>query len=316
MPSFMCMMTAEHGLPNAVIGGAPKSGTSSLFRWLEAHFQVCASPIKETSFLVDEGHPLIRPTGHYHRDGISAYAQYFSHFDPSRHTVRLEGTTHYLYQTTALEVLSALVPQPHVIFLLRKPSRRILSSYQYSQQTLATLNAKISFKKYIEIINEGGAWFDHDPVMRRYAPIWRNDIRYSQYIEYLRAWKARFSTQKLHVLLFEDLTADPQTVITELARSLELDTTFYSTFSFPQQNETYRVKSIGLQRFARKAATHLPYGALRTALRRQYFRVLSDRTKRAQSAEDTAALQQLDSEFEPFNRALEIEFGLDLRSWR
>jgi hypothetical protein len=310
------MTVAENGLPNVVIAGVPKAGTSSLFRWLADHPQVCASPIKETFYLLDEGHPLVRPAGHFHRDGLAGYAQFFTHCDASRHRVRLEGTTHYLYQQTALEVLSALEPQPHVIFLLRKPSRRIYSSFQYSQQTLATLSDEISFKDYIDIIRSGGSWFDGDPVMRRYAPIWRNEIRYSRYVEYLREWKARFDPDRLHVLLFEDLAADPRSVVRALCRGVGIEDAFYSDYAFPQQNETYRVKSVGLQRIARKVGAVLPYGGIRAAIRGQYLRFFADRTKRGNTAEENAVMQQLDAEFEPFNRALEEEFDVNLRPWR
>jgi hypothetical protein len=310
------MMGRASGFPNVVIGGVPKAGTSSLFRWLEDHPQVCASPIKETFYLVDPGHPLERSAAHFHRDGLDGYARFFEHFDRSRHRVRLEGTTHYLYQETALEVLASLEPQPHVIFLLRKPSRRIYSSFQYSQQTLATLSSRLSFREYVETIRRGGTAFEENAVMRKYAPIWRNEIRYSRYAEYLRKWRALFGPDRIHVLLFEDLVANPRGALRMLCRNLELDEGFYAEYGFPRYNETYRVKSVGLQRVARRVGAALPYGAVRAAIRGQYLRFFSDRAKRAVTAEERAVLQQLDAEFEPYNRALEEEFELDLRAWR
>jgi hypothetical protein len=47
-------------LPNLVIAGAPKCGTSSLFYWLADHPQACGSTVKETFYLMDEEHPLRR----------------------------------------------------------------------------------------------------------------------------------------------------------------------------------------------------------------------------------------------------------------
>ena len=41
-------------LPNVIIAGAPKCGTSSLYFWLSAHPEVKASMVKETFFFADE----------------------------------------------------------------------------------------------------------------------------------------------------------------------------------------------------------------------------------------------------------------------
>ena len=40
----------EYVLPNLIIAGTPKSGTSSIFTYLRAHPSVCGSKIKETAF--------------------------------------------------------------------------------------------------------------------------------------------------------------------------------------------------------------------------------------------------------------------------
>src|SRR5881394_1202704 len=66
-------------LPNAVIGGAPKCGTSSAFTWLLQHPQVCGSKPKETCYLLDADDPLCQPDANWHTHGLEGYAAYFRH---------------------------------------------------------------------------------------------------------------------------------------------------------------------------------------------------------------------------------------------
>ena len=47
------MNTQAMRLANFVIGGTEKAGTTSVFDWLSAHPQVCASSRKETDFFRD-----------------------------------------------------------------------------------------------------------------------------------------------------------------------------------------------------------------------------------------------------------------------
>ena len=49
-------------LPNVVIAGAPKCGTTSLFAWLADHPDVCGSNVKEARYFLDPGDPLFDET--------------------------------------------------------------------------------------------------------------------------------------------------------------------------------------------------------------------------------------------------------------
>ena len=68
----------ERGLlPNLVIAGAPKSGTSSVFRWLADHPQVLGSSVKETYYFVDPGSHMCDPGRHFLTGGIGGYRGFF-----------------------------------------------------------------------------------------------------------------------------------------------------------------------------------------------------------------------------------------------
>lgn len=66
-------------LPNLLIAGAPKCGTSSIFTWLIAHPEVCGSQPKETFYLMNSDSPLCNSNLFYDIGRLEKYSQYFDH---------------------------------------------------------------------------------------------------------------------------------------------------------------------------------------------------------------------------------------------
>lgn len=64
-------------LPNLVITGFPKCGTTSLFTWLADHPQVTGSTVKETNFFVDPGTHSFRSHANFRDHGLAGYKAYF-----------------------------------------------------------------------------------------------------------------------------------------------------------------------------------------------------------------------------------------------
>ena len=125
-------------LPNAVIAGVPKAGTSSLFAWLSAHPQVSSSRAKETRYLMDVDSPLLTPRVNVHEQGAEGYAALFAHSSPDA-TVLLEATPDYLYQRTALAFFATVDTAATIIVVLRRPASRVYSYYQYARGNMAVI---------------------------------------------------------------------------------------------------------------------------------------------------------------------------------
>jgi hypothetical protein len=301
--------------PNLIIAGAPKCGTSSLFRWLADHPQACGSSVKETFYLMDEGHPLLRPEANYHEHGLAGYQRFFAHC-PSDSPVIFEATTHYIYQQTALEVLSRFDPLPQIVFVLRKPSARVYSSYQYTRNNLANLDKEISFSRFVEMVRGDADGALLDAHARASAYVLKNDIRYSRYIEYIAPWVERFGRERVHVLLFEEMKRDPRAFMRHLAAMSGLSPGFYDAYNFPVRNETLNIERQRLHRRARAFEGLLPAGALRDFFKGVYFKLQAGGGRgRELSAEDNLALAELEREFHPFNQRLAQELNLDLSCW-
>lgn len=301
-------------LPNLVIAGAPKCGTSSLYRWLADHPEACGSRVKETFYLMDEGHPLLRRGSNFHTRGLGGYAEFFGGCNGAGRVV-FEATTHYMYQRTPLEVLSKLNATPRVVFLLRKPSERVYSSFRYSQNNLANVRADLTFARFVELSKADAGGDVWEEAAGASAFVLRNDIRYSRYVEYIRPWVERFGRERVHVLLFEDLKSNPRAFMENFAAHVGIDSSFYDAYDFPLKNETFGVRYPSLHRGVRKLNELVPARGLKVALKKVYVKAQSAGSNGARTPEDARALEELEREFLPFNRRLADELGLDLSAW-
>lgn len=109
-------------LPNLIVIGAQKCGTSSLHNYLAAHPQVSMSRVKEINFFNDDANWGYGPEW------------YARHFEPGR--VRGESSPAYSFlpetEGTA-ERMHELVPEARLIYLVRDPVERIRSNYVHQR---------------------------------------------------------------------------------------------------------------------------------------------------------------------------------------
>jgi Sulfotransferase domain len=300
-------------LPNAVIAGAPKSGTTSLFRWLTDHPDVCGSAEKETHYLVDPDYFSFRADSNYHDHGLAGYSSHFEPCRAGRSQIVLEATPAYLYQHTAPAVLSDLDPVPHVLFIFRKPSERAHSHFRFYQDTKAMIDRRLSFGEFVELARSD------DPRLHRLAEKGTTKIlENSRYAEFLPPWLDRFPRERLHFFLFEDLRRDPGAFAATVASRLGIDPAFFDGYDFRPRNKSFRVRSAWLHNARRRAGRHVS-ARTRRRLKRvtagAYAFINVEGGRGAPTREEASVIAELDVEFEPYNEKLGELTGLDLGAW-
>jgi hypothetical protein len=122
-------------LPNLVVIGAMKCGTSALHRYLNCHPAIAMSEPKELNFFFGpEARTTDRATvdyetgGNWHR-GVDWYMRHF------RPEAPLRGESSPGYTSPAepgvAERMHALVPEARLVYLVRDPVDRALSQYRH-----------------------------------------------------------------------------------------------------------------------------------------------------------------------------------------
>tara|TARA_B110000483_G_scaffold74012_2_gene92111 strand:- start:34816 stop:35802 length:987 start_codon:yes stop_codon:yes gene_type:complete len=224
-----------NSLPNAIIAGAPKCGTSSLYFWLSAHPEVKASMVKETFFFADEVNRFNRNANIIDHT-IDKYTSYFKSHDSNESKIRLEATAPYIYYKNALKHIPVLASNPKVIFILREPSSRLYSQYRFESHR--TKRIKMDWRDYAQ-----------DEVLRSHG----------DYEFYLRKWMEALGPDRIHVCTFESLVEKTNKCMIDIAEFLNIDSSFYKDYSFVQHNETVAIKSKFIHRIGLLLQSYVPH---------------------------------------------------------
>lgn len=300
-------------LPNFYIIGAPKCGTSSMFRWLADHPQVCSSSPKETWFFADRELDYVSLRFNHRRDPISDYLKFFEP-TTSQSRIKMEGSVHYLYSKPALENLGGFPTLPKILIQLRDPATRIWSHFNYIRQK-AKAPVNTEFPAYVDILLDSGGnglpMFTDDAWSQF---LLAEQLEFSHYAKYLGPWRDRFPVDHFRLMVFEEfIRAKPET-LSRLCAWLGLDRAFYDQYEFRKQNVTQTSAAKQWRKRTRLIKRVLP-GFVRRSGPGLIKRLTRGNTSVARS-EDLKAIGRLADYFAPLNESLERDFGVDNSRWQ
>lgn len=126
---FCSKQVEKMRLPDFLIIGAAKSGTSTLFTYLSKHPQIYTPP-KEQTFLLRHKEPNFFGDDENYAKGIECYASLFNGAKP--HQLCCEASTDYAkwpqFPESAARIASTL-PKVKLIYIMRHPVERAYSYY-------------------------------------------------------------------------------------------------------------------------------------------------------------------------------------------
>jgi hypothetical protein len=197
---------AARPLPDFLIIGAQKAGTTALYSYLREHPAIAGPPWKEVSFF----------DRHFWRGD----AWYRGHFPNRLYLRRMraraevepivgEASPSYVFHPLAPQRVAALVPDVRLIALVRNPVDRALSHYHHE---VALGRERLSFEEALEqedIRLEGELERMLDA--RYFSRAWWNFTYLSRgrYAEQLERWLEMFPRERLLVVPSEDLLDRP-----------------------------------------------------------------------------------------------------------
>lgn len=271
-----------------IIGGVPKSGTTSLFRYLGDHPDICPSVIKEVNFFLKPDvteNPAWRKSYHtYFRNCLSN--QFF-----------LEASPGYLMAgNSAAKQIIKLSPGYHLFFILRDPVMRLFSRWKSFHNRKKT---NCSFSEFVE-----NALDPTHNAMSKFISEKYQDGFYAKYImEYLEI----VPKERIHIFFFEDFIAEPKNALLKICEITKLSSAYYDNYQFSVENKSRRVKNRNIHRVAhwlnRRFEIILQYfpGRMRRGLRDFYYQI-NEKPEYYHVPEGD--LEKLRKAYQPYNQDL------------
>ncbi len=280
-------------LPNLIIAGFPKCGTTSLFTWLADHPQVQGSTVKETNYFVDPGTHSFRSHANFRDHGLSGYEAFFP--ADSGAAIILEATPQYAYQQTALAEVPDLPTNPRLIFVVRNPADQIFSLYTYYRSNFTFFDAGISFSQFLDLVKKRDSAIGKNELLL-------NALENCDYQAHIQKWIRRVGNERVLVYIFEDMKADKRRFMQTLAADIGIEPEFYEHYHFRIENYSYKVRSYQLHQLNIRIRKVLPIPQRSRLWRglRSVYRSLNTRPHdKAMPARDQAAFRALKDELTP-----------------
>jgi hypothetical protein len=196
----------EGALPNLVVVGGLKCGTTSLHHYLALHPEISMSRPKELNFFVAELNWELGPEW------------YASHFDRAA-PVRGETSPHYTnlprFGGVAERMRATLGEQARIIYMVRDPIERILSHY----------------------VHNLGAGYETRPLERALGDPESAYVARSRYATQLEPYLGSFERDRILIVANEDLAAEREATMRTVFGFCGVDAAFTSD-QFERQWET------------------------------------------------------------------------------
>ena len=201
-------------LPNFLIVGAAKSGTSSLHNYLSQHDEVFMPDYKEGGMKVKEPRFLIKDlVQHRLHNGIWEWEDYQSLFTDVRQEKAIgEATVLYLYyfEHAIQNIKKYLGEDIRIVIILRNPVDRAYSAFQHVSRGFQEEN---SFEEALRIESER---LDNDNSLTPMVMYKSMGLYYKMVKAYLDAFK------HVHIILHEEFKDNTRLEMEKLFRFLEI----------------------------------------------------------------------------------------------
>jgi hypothetical protein len=279
-------------LPNVVVVGVSRAGTTSMFNALAWHPDVCGSDIKEVRYFTPLRYeqPLAP---------LEDYASHFRHFRGER--LILEATPGYFYggRNTAA-TLKNVCPGVRAVVSLREPRSRCWSWFRFVKSR-GRIPMEMSFSTYLDRCEELRALgTDGDFENQAY---W--GMGGGCYSEWLEDWAHELG-ERLRVTIFDDFVSDPRQAMKELSGWLDIEGAVFDEYRFDADNKTALYRNHALQMTAvrmNRAAERFfrRHSELKRRLRQAYHLINGADNEPTMTEADEMRLREF---YRPYNVAL------------
>lgn len=221
--SLLTIQTGSRGLdmlmPNFLIVGAAKSGTTSLYYYLDQHPDIYMPFLKEPEYFAADDGKVITENGlrgpHVRPIRITRLADYQELFrGAQREKARGEASAVYLYLLEAADRIKASIPDVQILVILRNPVERAYSAF------LHQVRDGLEDKDFATALRE-----EPGRIAAGWSPLYHYRTM-GYYAEQLARYYRAFGPDKMHVYLYDDLRENPLEIVQRIFNVLGVNASF------------------------------------------------------------------------------------------
>lgn len=279
--------------PNFFVVGAPKSATSSLYRYLRQHPDIFLPRIKEPHYF---SYPEVSDT-YYRVPFITNENEYLKLYeDMQDQKVAGDTSPSYLFYRVAAQRIKRFAPNAQAIIILRNPVERAISHYQMDvrrgiqREALSTFLKKtesnrLCFKEYIEI---------------------------GMYYEQVKNYLEKFGQGRVLVLLFDELSESLVRTLEKIYRFLGVKTCFVPDLS--ARYNTHKMLKYKFMRTINKNQLVMVVAQLLPDVMKEYLKGRLIITEKPAFREEKKQLREIYVEdIQKLSKLLNIDLGIWLK---
>ncbi len=238
--SYRVMTSQMRLLPDFIIIGGQRCGTTSLYYYLTEYPGIARARIKEVHFFDDH---FKEGLSWYRAQFPATFQKYYARQIRKEHFITGESSPYYLFYPPAPQRISAVIPQVKLIVLLRNPVDRA-----YSHHWLSKLEGHetLSFEDAIKCEEERLAG-EHEKILADEHYESYNHRHYSYlargiYVDQLKHWMNYYPREQFLILKSEDLYKDTETAFKQTLDFLGMPGKAHnSTIEFKQYREPHKI---------------------------------------------------------------------------
>lgn len=206
--------SAAGALPNFVVTGAPRCGTTSLHYYLQRHPDICISTIKEPNYFIfdaagetDVAEPAIV------RKSVRSESEYRKLFPRAGEAAVGEVSPIYLYLRDAPQRIADVCGRVRIVNVVRDPVDRAWSHFVHAVRMEDPEEAAAEFERTVRAEMTGGTGYE--PYRTR-----THLLRLGRYHEQLERYREVFGADHMLTVLADDLDADTAGTLATITRFL------------------------------------------------------------------------------------------------
>jgi hypothetical protein len=207
-------------MPNFLIIGAAKSGTTALYEYMKQHPQIYMSPVKEPNFFALEGENLDfqgpgdqQATARWSTTSCEAYRKLFQ--GVSDQLAIGEASALYLYSPKAPSRVRHYIPKAKLIAILRHPVERAYSAF-----LMLSRDGREPYTRFDQALQE-----EDSRIRSKWGHIWHYKSMGFYYTQLCRYFEV-FDRNQISIYLYEDLKMNPIGLLQDIFRFIGVDETF------------------------------------------------------------------------------------------